>query len=130
MIEEEHIRFVAAADVTDDCRVEVQLRKSTQTLTASQARSLAAELVRAAGEAERAADELLHVHEPAAFDMLQVHDVQQIIPWPPHPESTYLVSRFTCCCGWNGRVFKDTKDARAEFEEARADATAHQGRAA
>lgn len=70
MIKEEHIRFVAAADVTDDCRVKVQLRKQRQTLTASQSRSLAAELVRAAGEAEKAAAELLHVHEPASFDVV------------------------------------------------------------
>lgn len=70
MIEEEHIRFVAAADVTDDCRVEVLLRKRRKaTLTASQARQLAAELVRSAGEAERAADELRHEHEPASFDV-------------------------------------------------------------
>ena len=73
MIEEQHIRFVAAADVTDDCRVEVQLRKPRQALTPTQARELAAEIVRAAGYAERAAEELRHEHEPAAFDVLEVH---------------------------------------------------------
>lgn len=69
VIEEEHIRFVAAADVTDDCRVEVELRKRRATLTATQARQLAAELTRAAGEAGRAAGELLREVEPASFDV-------------------------------------------------------------
>ena len=64
------IRFVACADVTDDCRVEVTLRRRCTTLTASQARELAAELVRAAGEAERAAGELLRRFEPASFDVV------------------------------------------------------------
>lgn len=70
MIEEEHIRFVAAADVTDDCRVEAEMRKRRQTLTATQARDFAAELVRAAKEAERAAFELARPGEPAGFDLL------------------------------------------------------------
>jgi len=69
MIEEEHIRFVAAADVTDDCRVSIELRKARQTLTPSQAVALSVELARAAMEASEVAEELLHVHEPAAFDV-------------------------------------------------------------
>lgn len=76
MIEEQHIRFVAAADVTDDCRVEVHLRKPRQALTPSQARELAAEIILAAGHAECAAQELLHEHEPARFDLVgQVQEV-------------------------------------------------------
>ncbi|UGS27600.1 hypothetical protein K8F61_05270 [Microbacterium resistens] len=73
MIEEEHIRFVAAADVTDDCRVEAEMRKRRQTLTASQARQFAAELVRAAGEAESAAAELVRPVAVARFDVEHVH---------------------------------------------------------
>lgn len=69
MIEEEHIRFVAAADVTDDCQVAISLRKKRLDLTPSQARHLAAELTRAADEAEAAAAELLPVITPARFDV-------------------------------------------------------------
>lgn len=72
MIEERVVRFVAAADVTDDCRVEVVLRRRRQALTTSQARELAAELVRAAGEAESAAGELMRLPEPAGFDRVFV----------------------------------------------------------
>lgn len=82
MIEEEHIRFVAAADVTDDCRVEVQLRKRRMSLTASQARHLAGELVRAAGEAESAASELVRPVALSSFDALggiPTHVVTQVI---------------------------------------------------
>lgn len=70
MIDEEHIRFVAAADVTDDCRVEVQLRKRRMSLTASQARHLSSELLRAAGEAESAASELVRPIVGCGIDML------------------------------------------------------------
>lgn len=69
MIEEEHIRFVAAADVTDDCRVEVQLRKARQTLTPSQAVALSVELARAALEASEAAEELLGERPQTRFDV-------------------------------------------------------------
>lgn len=77
MIEEQHIRFVAAADVTDDCRVEVQLRKPRQALTPSQARELAAEIIQAAGHAERAAQELRHEHVTSRFDL--VDQVQEVV---------------------------------------------------
>lgn len=74
MITEEIVRDVAEAMVSDDCRVELyveELRKNrSATLTASQARELAAELVRAAEEAERGAAELLRDVEPAEFDRL------------------------------------------------------------
>ncbi len=74
MIEEKHerIRFVAAADVTDDCLVEVQLRKRRQTMTPEQAFLLAVELTRSAMHATKAADELRHEHGPAAFDLIEV----------------------------------------------------------
>lgn len=69
MIKEEHIRFVAAADVTDDCRVSIRLRKARQTLTPSQAITLGNELAQAAREAERAAEELLGERPQSRFDV-------------------------------------------------------------
>lgn len=73
MITEDITREVAEAQVTDDCRVQVWLRKRRKaTLTPSQARALSAELLRAAAEAERAAEDLRHEHEPAAFDLASV----------------------------------------------------------
>lgn len=69
MIEEEHIRFVAAADVTDDCRVSIELRKARQTLTPSQAVALSVELARAALEASEAAEELLGERPQSRFDV-------------------------------------------------------------
>lgn len=72
MITEDITRDVADAYVSDLCLVELwiaDLRKTrTAALTPSQALELAARLTRAAGEAERAAEELRHEHEPAAFD--------------------------------------------------------------
>lgn len=59
MIERQEIRFVGAVDFTDDCRVEVQLRKRRMTLTVTEARQLRAELDAAIGEASRAADDLV-----------------------------------------------------------------------
>jgi len=76
MISEDITRDVAEAQVSDDCRVELwvaDLRKNrTAMLTPSQARGLADELVRAAGYAEKAADELRHEHEPAAVDLIEL----------------------------------------------------------
>jgi hypothetical protein len=73
MITEDITREVAEAEVTDDCRVSIFVadlsEKDVAVLTASQARLLAAELTRAAGEAERAAEELLGEREPARFDV-------------------------------------------------------------
>lgn len=69
MIEEEHIRFVAAADVTDDCRIEVRLRKKSVDLTISQASLLVVELARAIREAAHGMSELVPDVEPASFDV-------------------------------------------------------------
>lgn len=73
MIEREEIRFVAAADWTDDCRIRVELRKRSTTLTIAEAKALRSELDRAIAEAERGADDLRHEHEPAAFDVQHIH---------------------------------------------------------
>lgn len=40
---------------------------------------------------------------------MSAHIIRQEPPWPPHPESLYMLSRFTCSCGWNGHVFKDLR---------------------
>lgn len=73
MITEDITRDVADAQVNDLCMVEVwvaDLRKNrVATLTPSQAVALSVELARAALEASEAAEELLHVHEPASFDV-------------------------------------------------------------
>lgn len=70
MIEEQHTRFVAAADFTDECTVRVELRRRKVTMTAPQARELAAELIQAATEAERGSADLLREGELAAHDQL------------------------------------------------------------
>lgn len=70
MIEEESIRFVAAADWTDECRVDVRMRRKHMDLSAAQARQFAAELVGAAEQAERAGNEAVRPVEAARFDLL------------------------------------------------------------
>ena len=70
MIEREEIRFVAAADWTDDARVEVQLRKRRMTMTVTEARAFRQELDVAIGEASRAADGLIREVVPLGADML------------------------------------------------------------
>lgn len=76
MITENITRDVAEAQVSDDCRVELwvaELRKNRiATLTPTQAHILAAELVAAAERADDAAEELRHIHEPAAFDVQHI----------------------------------------------------------
>lgn len=73
MITENITRDVADAHVSDDCRVEVyvaDLRKHRSALlTASQARELAARLIRAAAEAEDAAEEMRHEYQPLACEL-------------------------------------------------------------
>lgn len=69
MIEREEIRFVAAADWTDDCRVKIWLRKRVTKLTIAEAKALRYELDVAIAEASIGADDLRHEHEPAAFDL-------------------------------------------------------------
>lgn len=73
MIEREEIRFIAAADWTDDCRVRIELRKRTMTLTIAEAKALRSELDVAIAEACIGADDLRHEHEPSAFDVIHVH---------------------------------------------------------
>lgn len=73
MIEREEIRFIAAADYTDDCRVVVELRKPRMTLTITEAKALRTELDAAITEAVRGADALMAPAEPAAFDVTAVH---------------------------------------------------------
>lgn len=68
MIEQQITEFVAAADWTDDLRVRVELKKRITTLTITQARELAAELVAAADTAESASDERTQP-ENAGFDV-------------------------------------------------------------
>lgn len=70
MIEREEIRFVAAADWTDDCRIRVELRKRVTKLTIAEAKALRTELDAAIAEASTGADELRHEHEPAAHDLI------------------------------------------------------------
>lgn len=69
MIEQQITEFVAAADWTDDCRVRVELKRRTTTMLASQARALAAEIIQAADEAERASRAAERIPEPAQFDV-------------------------------------------------------------
>lgn len=73
MIEREVIQFVAAADWTDDCRVRVELKKRITKLTPTEARAFRTELDAAISEAEKAAEELRHEHQPARFDVIPVH---------------------------------------------------------
>lgn len=72
MITQEVVHDVAEAQVSDDCAVELwvaDLRKHrSATLSPAQARELAAELVRAADEAERGAGELVHEYELMGFE--------------------------------------------------------------
>lgn len=71
MIEEQQTRFVAAADWTDACRVDVQMRRKHMDLSASQARQFARELVEAAEAAERAAASAVRPVRVAGFDMVE-----------------------------------------------------------
>lgn len=72
VIEEESIRFVAAADWTDECRVDVRMRRKHMDVSAAQAREFAAELVEAAEAAEKAAGEAVRPVTPAAFDVVAI----------------------------------------------------------
>lgn len=69
MIEREEIRFIAAADWTDDCRVRVELRKRVTTLTIAEAKALRSELDTAIAEASAGAEQLLRPVETASFDV-------------------------------------------------------------
>lgn len=72
MIEREEIRFVAAADYTDDCRVTVELRKRRMTVTITEAEQLRAELDAAICEAKAGAEGLLLMSPPARFDVAHI----------------------------------------------------------
>lgn len=77
MIEEQHTRFVASAEVDDDCMVEVRLRRPRLSLVPAVAREFAAEVLRAADDAERASVELFRNVVPAKFDQVDER------PWTP-----------------------------------------------
>lgn len=74
-IEEEYVRLVADADWTDECEVLARMRKRKMRLTPAQARAFAAELVEAAGHAERAANECVRPVVAPAFDLLDAFHV-------------------------------------------------------
>lgn len=40
------------------------------------------------------------------------HQVSQVPPWPPSPDSEDTFSRWSCRCGWLGPVFRDTRNPR------------------
>jgi len=73
MIEREEIRFVGAADWTDDCRIRIVMRKRVTKLTIAEAKALRSELDVAIAEASIGAGDLRHEHEPAPFDVIHVH---------------------------------------------------------
>lgn len=70
MIEETVTRFVAAADWTDDCKVEIQVRKKRTILNVAQARDFAEEVLRAADTAESASN-VRTVPSHAGFDSIE-----------------------------------------------------------
>lgn len=70
MIEREEIRFIAAADWTDDCRIRLELKKRVTKLTITEAKAFRSELDVAIAEASIGADDLRHEHESAAFDVI------------------------------------------------------------
>ena len=108
MIEREEVRFVAAADWTDDCRVTVELRKRRTTLTVTEARVLVEELRTAIAEAERGAVELAHGVEPAAFDQLELLSPDcRAGKHPMHPDEAWddaadVEVPCTCACHAEG----------------------------
>ena len=75
-IEEEYVRLVADADWTDECDVLARMRKRKMRLTPAQARAFAAELVEAAGHAERAANEAVRPVVAPAFDLVGAFDAR------------------------------------------------------
>lgn len=53
------------------------------------------------------------------------HKISQQIPWPPSPDSEYMLSRFECSCGWVGGTFKDLRSNSVERAAYRGQADAH-----
>jgi hypothetical protein len=53
------------------------------------------------------------------------HKITQRMPWPPSPESRFMLSLFECSCGWKTNTFKDTRDNRATIEDYRQYAESH-----
>lgn len=109
MIEETVTREVASAEVTDDCLVELWLRKPRLRLVSDQARGLARELYHAAWEADRASVELLHPVKPARFDMVPEtlkspdcrdgkHQACVGDAWSPAEDAQTLCE---CSCHWD-----------------------------
>ncbi len=70
MIEEEVTRFVADVDWTDEGDVVLSTRKKKTPLTAPQARELAADLIRVAGEVESAASGAVRPIAAQPYDVL------------------------------------------------------------
>ena len=54
-----------------------------------------------------------------------VHVTRQEVPWPPHPEATYMLSRFRCSCGWSGAPFRDSLDYPDDRDTAAIEAREH-----
>lgn len=70
MIKEQQVRFVAAADYTDECRVDVRMRRKHMDLSPAQALAFAGELTDAAHAARRALASVVRPVEAAVFDLL------------------------------------------------------------
>jgi len=80
MITRDVQRAIAGADFTDDCLVAIWLRKRATKLTITEAKAFRSELDAAIAEAERGAEELYRVGEPAAFDLhTAAHHVGQAV---------------------------------------------------
>lgn len=123
---------MAAADYTDDCRVRVELRKRRVTLTISEARALAVEIMQAIAEAEKGADELIRDVAPERFDRLPVppippelvanevptvfnpaHTVWLHTSGEAYPSTRPTNGQFFCSCGWKGMPFTGAREERA-----------------
>ena len=52
------------------------------------------------------------------------HAIRQHVPWPPHPEADYMLSRFECSCGWTGSTFRDVR-GNPDIQDKRAEAESH-----
>lgn len=65
---------------------------------------------------------LLSVSPPAE---VTEHKITQQVPWPPSPDSEYMLSRFECSCGWAGGTFKDLRSNSVERAAYRGQADTH-----
>lgn len=53
------------------------------------------------------------------------HRVRQEMPWPPHSESTYMLTKWVCTCGWESLTVTDSRGNPA-LQVARDSATRHE----